>query len=80
MILQIGALLLTSRRLIWLVRRQTGKWKPQITYQVALDMSLENIKGISAESGDSDNWESAKKVSIVTNEGENTFNLQSAFQ
>jgi DNA-directed RNA polymerase subunit RPC12/RpoP len=80
MILQIGALLLTSRRLIWLERRQIGVWKPQITYQVVLDMPLENIKGISAESGDSGNWASAKKVSIVTDNGENTFNLQSAFQ
>ena len=57
-----------------------GVWKPQITYQVSLDMPLENIKGISAESGDSGNWESAKKVSIVTNDGEKTFNLQNAFQ
>jgi ribosomal protein S27E len=80
MILQIGALLLTSRRLIWLERRQIGVWKPQITYQVALDMPLENIKGILAESGDCGTWASAKKVSIVTNDGENTFNLQSAFQ
>ena len=80
MILQIGALLLTSRRLIWLERRQIGVWKPQMTYQVALDMPLENIKGILAESGDCGTWASAKKVSIVTNDGENTFNLQSAFQ
>jgi ribosomal protein S27E len=80
MILQIGALLLTSRRLIWLEKRRMGVWKPQITYQVALDMPLEDIKGVSAESGDSGNWESAKKVSIVTNDGETTFNLQNAFQ
>jgi ribosomal protein S27E len=80
MIIQIGALLLTSRRLIWLERRQMGVWKPQITYQVSLDVPLEDIKGISAESGDSGNLESAKKVSIVTNDGENTFNLQNAFQ
>jgi hypothetical protein len=38
-----------------------GVWKPQFTYQVSLDMPLEDIKGISAESGDSGNWESAKK-------------------
>ena len=80
MIIQFGALLLTSRRLIWLERRQMGVWKPQITYQVSLDMPLEDIKGISAESGDSGNWESAKKVSIVTNDGEKNFNLQNAFQ
>ena len=43
-IIQIGALLLTGRRLIWLERRQIGVWKPQITYQVGLEMPLENIK------------------------------------
>ncbi len=80
MIIQIGTLLLTSRRLIWLERRHLGVWKPQITYQVSLDMPLEDIKGVSAESGDSGNWESAKKVSIVTNDGEKTFNLQNSFQ
>lgn len=80
MLIQIGALLLTSRRLIWLERRRLGVWKPQITYQVSLDMPLEDVKGVSAESGDSGNWESAKKVSIVTNDGEKTFNLQNAFQ
>src|SRR5208283_3339441 len=79
-IIQIGALLLTSRRLIWLEKRRMGVWKPQFTYQVSLDMPLEDIKGISAESGDSGNWESAKKVSIVTNNGEKTFCLQNAFQ
>ncbi len=79
-IIQFGALLLTSRRLIWLEKRRMGVWKPQFTYQVALDMPLEDIKGISAESGDSGNWESAKKVSIVTNDGEKTFNLQNSLQ
>jgi ribosomal protein S27E len=78
--LQIGALLLTSRRLIWLERRQIGVWKPQATYLVALDMPLESVKGISGESGDSGNWATAKKVSIVTSDGEKTFNLQSALQ
>lgn len=80
MIFQVGALLLTSRRLIWLERRQIGVWKPQITYQVALDMPLEDIKGISADTGDSGTWAQPKKVSIVTGDGEKTFNLQSAFQ
>ena len=80
MILQMGALLLTSRRLIWLERRQIGVWKPQITYQVALEIPLESIKGVLAESGDSGNWASTRKVSIVSDDGEKTFNLQSAFQ
>ncbi len=80
MIFQMGALLLTSRRLIWLERRQMGVWKREITYQVSLDMPLEDIKGISAESGDSGNWDSAKKVSIVINDGEQNFNLENAFQ
>ena len=57
-----------------------GVWKPQFTYQVALDMPLEDIKGISAESGDSGNWESAKKVSIVTTDGETIFALQNSLQ
>jgi ribosomal protein S27E len=80
MLIQFGALLLTSRRLIWLEKRRMGVWKPQFTYQVALDMPLEEIKGISAESGDSGNWEATKKVSIVANDGEKTFNLQNSLQ
>lgn len=80
MVFQFGALLLTSRRLIWLEKRRMGVWKPQFTYQVALDMPLEDIKGVSAESGDSGNWESAKKVSIVTNDGETIFALQNSLQ
>jgi ribosomal protein S27E len=79
-IIQIGALLLTSQRLIWLEKRRMGVWKPQFTYQVAVDMPLEDIKGVLAETGDSGNWESTKKVSIVTNDGEKTFNLQNSFQ
>lgn len=79
-IMQIGALLLTNRRLIWLERRQIGVWKPQITYQVALDTPLGDVKSISAESGDSSNWAAPKKVYIVTGDGEITFTLQSAFQ
>ncbi len=80
MILQTGALLLTSRRLIWLERRQIGVWKPQISYQVSLDMPLENVKGVLAESGDSGNWAALRKVSIVDDAGEKTFSLISAFQ
>jgi ribosomal protein S27AE len=80
MILQTGALLLTSRRLIWLERRQTGLWKRQINYQVAIDMPLESVKSVSAESGDSGDWEKPRKVSIVSDDGEKTFSLQGAFQ
>jgi ribosomal protein S27E len=76
---QLGALLLTSRRLIWLERRQTGVWKPVISFQVAHETLLENIKGITAESGDSSTWKLPKKVSIVDNTGEEIFNLQYAF-
>ncbi|MGA2385403.1 MAG: hypothetical protein ABSG33_02590 [Candidatus Bathyarchaeia archaeon] len=79
-ILQNGELLLTSRRLIWLERRQIGVWKPQINYQVAVDMPLETVKSVSAEMGDSGDWEKMRKVSIVSDEGEKTFNLQNAFQ
>jgi DNA-directed RNA polymerase subunit RPC12/RpoP len=80
MMLQMGALLLTSRRLIWLERRQIGVWKPQINYQVAVDMPLETVKSVSAESGDSGDWEKMRKVSIVGSDGEKTFNLENAFQ
>ena len=80
MVFQFGSLLLTSRRLIWLEKRRMGVWKPQFTYQVALDMPLEDIKGISAESGDSGNWESAKKVSIVTTDGETSSTCKTLFQ
>jgi DNA-directed RNA polymerase subunit RPC12/RpoP len=79
MITQLGALLLTNRRLIWLERRQTGVWKPQISFQVAYETPLENIKGISAESGDSNTWAALKKVSIVDDTGEKTLNLTYGF-
>ena len=77
--LQLGALLLTSRRLIWLEKRRTGVWKPVISFQVAKEISLENVKGISGESGDSNTWDALKKVSIVDNSGENLFNLLYGF-
>jgi|SRR3990170_6856009 len=76
---QIGALLLTSRRLIWLERRQTGVWKPVVSFQVVTETPLEKIKGVSGESGDSSTWGFPKKVSIVDDTGENTFDLQYAF-
>jgi len=80
MIFQTGALLLTSRRLIWLEKRQIGVWKPQVNYQVAIDMPLESVKSVSAESGDSGDWQKTRKVSIVSENGEKAFNLQGAFQ
>lgn len=79
-IFQNGELLLTSRRLIWLERRQIGVWKPQINYQASVDMPLEAVRSVSAESGDSGDWEKPRKVQIVGNDGEKTFNLQGAFQ
>jgi ribosomal protein S27E len=78
--LQAGALLLTSRRLIWLEKRQTGVWKPQITYQITLETPLQDIKSISAETGNSSNWTTPKKTYIATSNGETTFTLQNAFQ
>ena len=80
MMLQIGALLLTSRRLIWLERRRVGVLKPQINYQVAIDMPLESVKSVSAESGDSGDWDKTRKVSIVSENGEKAFNLHGAYQ
>ncbi len=77
--MQSGALLLTSRRLIWLNVRQTGVWKPIISYQVSYEILLENIKGISGETGDSGNWQLPKNVSIVDNQSEKNLNLQFAF-
>ena len=76
---QLGALLLTTRRLIWLERRQTGIWKPVISHQIAHETYLENIKGIAGDTGDSNSWLMPKTISIVDNSGENTFNLQHAF-
>ena len=76
---QLGALLLTTRRLVWLEKRQTGIWKPVVSYQVAHETYLENVKGISGDSGDSSSWLQPKKVSIVDDTGENTFNLKYAF-
>jgi ribosomal protein S27AE len=79
-VFQWGALLLTSRRLIWLEKRQIGVWKPQFHYQVAIDMPLETVKSVSAESGDSGDWDRTRKVQIVDVNGEKTFNLKSAYQ
>jgi len=75
-----GVLLLSTQRLSWLVRRERGFWKKVVSYLVVHEIRLEDIKGISGDTGDSGNWESTfNEISVVDSKDESRFNLQYAF-
>ena len=74
-----GILLLSTQKLRWLERRESGFWKKVTSFLVVYETPLEEIRGISGDTGDSRNWQLAKKISVVDSKGENTFNLQYAF-
>ncbi len=74
-----GALVLTTRRLIWLERREAGFWKPVVSFVAAYEIPLESIKGVTGETGDSSSWTLPKKVSIVDAHGEQQFSLLYSF-
>lgn len=74
-----GALVLTTRRLVWLDRRETGVWKRVTSFVTAYETPLEGVKGVSGETGDSGNWVTPKTVSIVDAQGEKKFSLLYAF-
>ncbi|MCW4017372.1 MAG: hypothetical protein NWF00_01600 [Candidatus Bathyarchaeota archaeon] len=76
---QSGALMLTTRRLIWLNRHQNSTYKQTFSYKATHEIALESVTGISGETGDSSNWIFPKKTSIVDNSGESLFTLQYAF-
>jgi DNA-directed RNA polymerase subunit RPC12/RpoP len=77
--LQSGILVLTNQRLIWLERRQTGFWKPTVSFLPVFEIPLQDIKGISGGTGDSSKWQIPVKVSLVDAHSENVFDLQYAF-
>ncbi len=74
-----GTLVLTNQRLLWLDAHQSGFWRHLVSYKVRQETSLESIRGIFGQTGDSSNWDSPKTVSIVDDKGETTFNLKNAF-
>ena len=75
-----GVLLLSTQRLRWLVRRERGFWKRVVSFLVVYEIPLEDMKGISGNTGDSRNWESSfNEISVVDSKDENTFNLKYAF-
>lgn len=74
-----GVLLLSTQRLRWLARRERGFWKKVVFFLVVHEIPLEDVKGVSGDTGDSREWQSLKKMSVVDSRGENTFNLKYAF-
>jgi hypothetical protein len=75
-----GALLLSNRKLLWIATREKGLWKKTTSSIVAYEIPLDEIKGVTGETGDSNDWhEVLKKISIVDCRGENTFYLKYAF-
>jgi len=77
---EFGVLLLSTQRLRWLIARAVGRfWKKTVSFLIAYEIPLEEIKGITGSTGDSNNWESSHyQISVVDSRGENTFNLQYA--
>lgn len=74
-----GVLLLSTQRLRWLIRRERGFWKKTVSFLIAYEIPLEEIRGITGNTGDSNDWESSHyQISVVDSKGENTFNLQYA--
>jgi hypothetical protein len=77
----LGALVVTTRRLVWLERRTKGVWKQKVTSFVTVsETPLESIKGVSGDTGDSSDWDVVPtEVSVVDARGEQKFFLQNAF-
>ena len=76
---EYGNLLLSTKKLRWLAIRESGFWKKAVSLLVVYEIPLEDIRGISGETGDSNSWRMFKKASIVDSKGENIFSLQYAF-
>ena len=75
-----GTLLLSTQRLCWLSKRERGLLKKVVSLLVMYEIPLEEIKGISGETGDSSDWNIVyKKISVVDGKGENIFKLSHAF-
>lgn len=76
---QSGTLLLSTRRLCWLEKRIRGFWKQVTSFVVAYEIPLEEIKGISGNTGNSADWTYTKRICVIDSNGENKFMLQNAF-
>lgn len=77
--LEHGTLLLSTQRLRWLARRERGFLKKVVSFLVVYEIPLEDIKGISGDTGDSGDWSFPKTISVVDSKAENKFNLKYAF-
>ena len=71
---EYGVLLLSTQKLRWLVERVSGFWKTTTSFLVLYEIPLEDIRGISGETGDSKSWHMFKQISIGDGKGENIFN------
>ena len=74
-----GVLLLTTQRLCWLAQRVHGFWKQASSFLLTYETPLEKIRSMSGDTGDSANWGSLSRISIVDSRGENAFGLNYAF-
>ncbi len=77
-----GVLLVSNQKLYWIQIRESGIFKKTRTYLVVYDLNLENIKGISGETGDSKTWFMSvsipKTFSVVDEKCETRFRLHFA--
>lgn len=71
-----GFLLLSNQKLRWIVKRG---FKDNSRFLVLQEIPLEDIRGVSGETGDIDDWALKKRVSIVDSTGEIVFYLYEAF-
>ena len=76
---ELGILLLSTQKLRWLARRERGFLKKVTSFLVVYEAPLQEVRGISGDTGDSRNWQSPKKITVVDSRGETAFNLQYAF-
>ena len=67
-----GILLLSTRKLRWVTKRANA-------FMSAYEIPLEDIRGISGDTGDSTDWGLLRRVTLVDSRGENTFRLKYAF-
>ena len=78
-----GLLLLSTRKIRWIKTMEIGFFNKKIEFELGKQIALENIRGISGETGDSRGWSSLdtlmKAFSIVDSNGENKFLLKFAF-
>ena len=78
-----GILLLSTQKLRWLERRERGFLKKVTSFLVVYEIPLEEVRGISGDTGDSTHWETGgrvpKNISVVDKQGEHKFRLRYAF-